>query len=62
MAVPGPPSAPALYLGPTGVLPAPSNASFAYGISRESEDVARQFRLALPDNTRGERRRSRLVG
>lgn len=40
-----------IYLGPPGAYPPQTNASFAYGISRDSEDVSRKFRLALPTNT-----------
>ena len=40
-----------LYLGPVGAFPPPVNTSFAYGISHESEDVSRKFRLALPVTT-----------
>ena len=42
------PTAPAIYL--PGFPPA-ANTTYAYGVLRESEDVSRKFRLALPNNT-----------
>ncbi len=45
------PVVPAIYFGPSGFLPYDPTTTYQYGIVRDSEDVARKFRLALPNNT-----------